>query len=74
MADVLGTCQTQQKKASFVSTPVTHWVDSLAIQCALIATRLVFDVLLLLVKAECLLTSTVCSKENDAEHSSSGLK
>jgi hypothetical protein len=68
------TYPTPLKKASFVSTPATRWVDSLVIRCGLIAIRLAFDVLLLLAKVDCLLTSIGFLKKNAGGHSNSGVK
>ena len=68
MEDEHNTSQTQQKRANFASTQGTRLVDFLVILCVLIVTRLVFDVLLLLVKGDCLLTSIGSLRKNDAEH------
>ena len=74
MADDTYKCPTLLKKVSFVFIQGIRWADFLRIQCGLIAIRLAYDVLLLLVKVECLLTSTDFSNENVNEHLSSGHK
>ena len=74
MADATCKCQTQQKKENSASTQGTRLVDFLAILCVLIVTRLAFDVLLLLVKGDCLLTSIASLRKNANVRSSSGAK
>ena len=67
MEDEHNASQTQQKRANSASTQGTPLVDFLAILCVLIATKLVFGVLLQLVKADCPLTSIGCLRKNGVE-------
>ena len=74
MADVTYKCQILLKKVNSVFTQVIRWVDFLLIQCGLIAIKLAFDALLLLVKVDYLLTSIGYLNENANERLSFGRK
>ena len=68
MADVICSFQILLKKVSSVYTQVTHWVALVLIQCATTAIKLVYDALLLLVRADYLLTSIGSLSVSANEH------